>query len=41
VIYLDADELNMHLLEVFGVGRPWQNLNSRLLENLWIVCLLA
>ena len=30
LIYLDEDELKMHPVEVFDVGRPWENLKSRL-----------
>ncbi len=30
VIYLNEDELKMHPVEVFDVGRPWENLKSRL-----------
>jgi ribulose-5-phosphate 4-epimerase/fuculose-1-phosphate aldolase len=30
VIYLNDDELKMHPVEVFDVGRPWENLKSRL-----------
>jgi 3-hydroxy-2-methylpyridine-4,5-dicarboxylate 4-decarboxylase len=30
LIYLDDDELKMHPVEVFDVGRPWENLKSRL-----------
>jgi ribulose-5-phosphate 4-epimerase/fuculose-1-phosphate aldolase len=30
VIYLNEDELKMHVVEVFDVGRPWENLKSRL-----------
>src|SRR5262245_40789850 len=29
-VYLNADELKMHPVEVFDVDRPWQNLKSRL-----------
>jgi hypothetical protein len=30
VIYLNEDELKMHVVEVFDDGRPWENLKSRL-----------
>ncbi len=30
VIYLNEDELKLHSVEVFDVGRPWENLKSRL-----------
>jgi len=30
LIYLNEDELKMHPVEVFDVGRPWENLKSRL-----------
>ncbi|MFL6797206.1 MAG: hypothetical protein ACJ8F3_07325 [Xanthobacteraceae bacterium] len=30
LIYLNADEIKMHSVEVFDVERPWQNLKSRL-----------
>jgi ribulose-5-phosphate 4-epimerase/fuculose-1-phosphate aldolase len=30
VVYLNEDELKMHPVEVFDVGRPWENLKSRL-----------
>ena len=33
VIYLNEDELKMHAVEVFDVGRPWENLKSRLPRN--------
>lgn len=33
VIYLNEDELKMHPVEVFDVGRPWENLKNRLLNK--------